>query len=108
MRLEKEEFWNPKIGKGEKKKKTVFAYLLNFVSPFRFFLSFLFSLILWIDELVIGISEAYAIARSFRDKSTEKDRDFSAATEDFVRKNEKYFIKPEGIFYFLFFYREVF
>eukprot|EP00026_Physarum_polycephalum_P005479 Phypoly_transcript_05514.p2 GENE.Phypoly_transcript_05514~~Phypoly_transcript_05514.p2 ORF type:complete len:127 (+),score=22.04 Phypoly_transcript_05514:709-1089(+) len=62
VRLEKEEFWNPKI-----------------------------------DELVIGISEAYAIARQFREKpSTEVQRDFGAATEDFVRKNEKYFVKPEG------------
>ena len=49
------------------------------------------------DELVIGISEAYAVARSFKEKqSVEVQRDFAATTEDFVRKNEKYFIKPEG------------
>lgn len=45
---------------------------------------------------MIGLSETYAIARSFNEKSSEVQRDFNAATEDFVRKNEKYFIKPEG------------
>lgn len=54
-----------------------------------------------LDELVIGLSETYAVARSFNEKTTEVQRDFTAATEDFVRKNEKYFIKPEGIDYMI-------
>lgn len=46
---------------------------------------------------MIGLSETYAVARQLTDTvSAEVKRDFSAATEDFVRKNEKYFIKPEG------------
>ena len=58
-------------------------------------------LICFIDELVIGVSEAYAVARHFRDKPTEevqREGHGAAATEDFVRKNEKFFVKPEGIY----------
>jgi hypothetical protein len=57
---------------------------------------------------VIGISEAYAAARSFTENpSAEVQRDFGATTEDFVRKNEKYFVKPEGNF-LIFFYIDKF
>jgi hypothetical protein len=52
--------------------------------------------------LVIGISEAYAIARASKDnRQVGVDKEFGGTTEDFVRKNEKFFIKPEGILQFI-------
>jgi SPX domain protein involved in polyphosphate accumulation/uncharacterized membrane protein YidH (DUF202 family) len=70
IRLEREEFWNPKI-----------------------------------DDIIIGLSDAYAVASAAREgKGRQKDKSGKgasspAASEDFVRKNEKYFVKPEDVLY---------
>jgi len=53
-----------------------------------------------LDELVIGISDAYNEARKWQDKLEGRESNAAAASssmESFVRKNEKYFIKPEDV-----------
>ncbi len=47
---------------------------------------------------MLSISETYAVARKLKEKTTETQRTVGE-TEDFVRKNEKFFVKPEGIYF---------
>lgn len=80
VRLEKEDFWNPKLGE----------FLL---------FSFGRESYCYADDLMIGLSETYAYARRLKEppQAPEVGRTYENATEDFVRKNEKFFIKPEGM-----------
>eukprot|EP00026_Physarum_polycephalum_P000999 Phypoly_transcript_01000.p1 GENE.Phypoly_transcript_01000~~Phypoly_transcript_01000.p1 ORF type:complete len:797 (+),score=119.30 Phypoly_transcript_01000:240-2630(+) len=51
-----------------------------------------------LDELVIGISDAYNEARKWQNRMEGKEETLvSSSSESFVRKNEKYFIKPEDV-----------
>eukprot|EP01111_Echinosteliopsis_oligospora_P008417 TRINITY_DN2406_c0_g1_i1.p1 TRINITY_DN2406_c0_g1~~TRINITY_DN2406_c0_g1_i1.p1 ORF type:complete len:771 (-),score=201.87 TRINITY_DN2406_c0_g1_i1:24-2336(-) len=51
-----------------------------------------------LDELTIAVSDVYRAARLYEKKGEmSDDRDFGAASGNFIRKNQKFMIKPEDV-----------